>query len=170
MHTLAVRHVGVLALSTVITIAACGATSDVSVRDAWIRVTHPTQVAAGYLVIENTGSGADALVSVSTPAYGTVELHEVVEVPAPAASSHPAASPGAMGSMDGMSGGDTMVRMQPVAEIPVPASGSVELKAGSYHLMLAQPGGEIAIGQTIELTLRFKSGASVTVSAEIRGV
>jgi copper(I)-binding protein len=60
--------------------------------------------------------------------------------------------------------------MQPVAEIPVPANGSVELKSGSYHLMMMEPIGTITIGQTIELTLTFKSGATVMVSAEIRGV
>jgi hypothetical protein len=160
----------VLSLAAVVALAACTATGGVSARDAWVRVTDPTRTAAGYMVIENSASSADALLSVSTPAYARVELHEVVEVPAPAATSDPMASPGPTGSMDGMSGGATMMQMQPVAEIPVPANGSVELKSGSYHLMMMEPIGTITIGQTIELTLTFKSGATVMVSAEIRGV
>jgi len=144
----------VIALLTFLT--ACGggapASGGIRVTDAWIRITSPDQPAAGYFLISNASSDADALMAVSSPAFDSVQLHETTVM---------SADPGDPGS--GMMG------MQPVSEIPVPASGSVSLEPGGYHLMLMQPTSTISVGDTVELTLTFRGADPITVSAAVKG-
>ena len=90
------------------------------------------------------GSGADALVSVSSPAADAVELHE------------------------SMMGDDGSMGMRPIDELAIPAGGSVELKPGGAHLMLIGLKSPLAAGRTVQLRLTFKSGAAVDVTAEVR--
>jgi periplasmic copper chaperone A len=106
-----------------------------SVDGAWAR-TSPMMAMAGaaYMVIHNSGTTDDALVSVTSPAAATVELHETTA--------------NASGEMV----------MQPVVSVPVPAGGSVELKPGSYHVMLIGLVAPLEIGDTVELVLTFQSG------------
>ena len=128
-------------------IAACsggGGGGSLSATDPWVRYTGPDVAAGGFMVLENDGDADDALVSASSPDFGSIELHETIE------------------------GGDGMMAMQPVASIPVAAGGTTELKPGSYHLMLFDPTGEIEIGQTVEIALAFEQGGTVTVQAEVK--
>ena len=50
------------------------------------------------------------------------------------------------------------MKMQPVENIPVPASGSVELKPGSLHVMLFGLNKELKTGDTFPLTLQVRKG------------
>jgi periplasmic copper chaperone A len=129
-----------------------GTTGTISVTDPWIRVTTPDQPAAGYLVIANGTPDDDALTAVSSPAFGSVQLHETM----------------VMSAEPGDSGGG-MMGMQPVSEIPVPANGSVSLEPGGYHLMLTEAIGAVAVGDLVELTLTFRNADPVTVSATVKG-
>ena len=66
---------------------------------------------AVYLVLDNQTGTDDALVSVTSPA-GTAEIHETVA------------------QHDGMMG------MHPVSRLEIASGSTVELKPGSYHIML----------------------------------
>ena len=137
-----------VAVGLALLFAACsggGGGGSLSATDPWVRYTGPDVAAGGFMVLENGGDADDALVSASSPDFGSIELHETIE------------------------GGDGMMAMQPVASIPVVAGASTELKPGSYHLMLFEPTGEIEIGQTVEITLAFEQGGTVTVQAEVEG-
>jgi periplasmic copper chaperone A len=115
------------------------------VTDAWARTSPMVQMAgAAYMVIHNDGATDDALVGVGSPVSATVETHETKD-----------------------DGSGQMV-MAPVASIPVPAGGSVELKPGSYHIMLIDLVAPLEAGQMVPLTLTFQSGATLEVSAEVR--
>jgi len=116
----------------------------VTVSEARVLYTGPAVPAGGFMILTNTGDQADALVSASSPAFGSIELHET------------------------MQGSDGMMGMQPVTSIPVPAGGTTELEPGSYHLMLLDPTGEIAVGQAVDITLTFDSGATATVMADVQ--
>ena len=79
---------------------------------------------AAYMVIENTGSAADALIGGTSDVAKAVEVHETVETPASAAPwptgmgggmASPAASGGAM------TGG--MMGMQKIDRLEIPAGG-----------------------------------------------
>jgi copper(I)-binding protein len=144
-------------------LAACGGSSGgIKVTGAWARNSAAvTGAGAAYLVIQNTGSEADALVGASTPAAKTAEVHETkaIESAAPSASGGMA---GAMGSTSPMMG------MVPVARVDVPAGGTVEFKPGGYHLMLIGLIADLKVGDTIELTLTFEKAGAITVKAEVR--
>ncbi len=164
-----------LALVAGLVLSACTSAASITAKNAWVRVTDPTKTAAGFVLIENAGDRADALISASSPAYGKVELHETVAVsgtPAPA-SAAASSGMGGMATAAPMASGASMapmMEMRPISEIPVPAKGSVELKSGSYHMMLMEPTGTIKIGDKIEITLTFKNAGAVKVTAEIKGV
>ncbi|MFZ3323018.1 MAG: copper chaperone PCu(A)C [Usitatibacter sp.] len=118
----------------------------VTATDAWVRGTVPAQKTTGaFLTLE---SSEDAkLVSVSTPAAKSAEIHESQQV-------------------------QGMMHMQAVEAVPLPAGKRVELKPGGFHLMLvglARPLGE---GDSVPLTLTIedKRGrrTKVEVNAPVR--
>ena len=90
-----------------------------------------------YASVTNSGSSADAVVGVSTPAARSATLHNTV-------------TKGSAG---------TMVA---VTSIPIPAGGTVTLQPGGYHVMLMGLTGDFSVGSSIPMTWHFKSGAAVT--------
>lgn len=113
------------------------------VRDAWIRLP-ASGLTAGYLVIENGTGQADVLLSVTMPGGGSVMLHQTTT------------------DASGMTG------MHPVDGIHVPAGGTVELAPGGFHMMIDGLG-TVAVGDRVELDLRFEHAGKVVVQAEVRG-
>jgi len=114
------------------------------VSDPWVRAAPSGDNSAAYLTIANTSATPHALVGVSSSVAKQVELHETVV----------------------SAGGNAM--MQPVAQVPVPARGRAELKQGSYHVMLIGLQQTLKAGDRVDLTLRFASGDTLAVSAEVR--
>jgi len=165
---LKVRALGAAVLVVVIagSLAACsGSTGGIQVTGAWARNSAAvTGAGAAYLVVQNTGPTADALVGASSPASKTVEMHETKIIESAAPSAGASMMPSASG---GMSSGP-MMGMVPVSRIEVPAGGSVELKPGSYHLMLLNLVADLKAGDTIEITLQFEKAGKITVKAEVR--
>ena len=165
--------VAIAAIVVAASLAACsGSSGGIKVTGAWARNSAATAGAgAAYLVIQNTGSAADALIGASSPAAKTVEMHEtkVIESAAPSMGmgGMGSADPSAMPSASGMGGGP-MMGMVPVSRIDVPAGGSAELKPGSYHLMLLELVADLKVGDSIELTLQFEKAGKITVKAEVR--
>ena len=92
------------------------------------------------MTLSNASAIPHALTSVSFNAAGMVEIHET--------------------SMNG-----EMMRMRQVSQIDIPANGSVELKPGSYHIMLMGLKKELSAGTTETLTLTFSDKSSMTVEA-----
>ena len=107
----------------------------------------------GYMKIENSGSAADALIGASSPAATTVEVHETVVMGSPAPDA---------------SGDGGMMGMQPIARLEIPAGGSVELKPGSYHIMLIGLKQDLKPGDKIEITLKFERVGEIKVTATVR--
>lgn len=102
-------------------------------------------VSAAYLTIRSAGSAADRLVSAATSVAGVVEIHT--------------------SEMDSQG----IMRMRPLADgLEIPVGGSVTLEPGSYHLMLMQLNQTLVPGETVTLTLRFASGTTLEVQADIR--
>ena len=83
-----------------------------------------------------------ALTSVSFSAAGMVELHET--------------------SMNGK-----MMQMRQISQIDIPASGSVELKPGSYHVMLMGLDKGLTAGTIETLTLTFSDNSQKAVEASV---
>jgi copper(I)-binding protein len=143
-------------------LTACAAGGQgIVVQDAWVRPS-PLQAGNGaaYMVIRNTGSEDDALLSVATDIAQTVEIHETFTM-----AGEDDQGMGDMGDDSDMAG--EMMGMRPVESIPVPAKGSATLEPGGYHVMLmnVEP---LQAGQKVTLTLTFEHAGTVQVEAEVR--
>jgi len=124
-------------LVSVLALAALPAWAQVQVENAWIRPTAPgANVAAGYMVIKNSGTSADKLVGVSSPAAEKVETHVTVK--------------------DG-----EILRMREVNGYEIPAQGAFELKPAGAHLMFVNIKAPMTQGQKIQAVLRFEKAGEV---------
>lgn len=113
------------------------------ISNPWTRAAGQGMQGGGFLTIRNTGATPDRLVSASSPAAGRMELHTHIR------------------------DGDVM-RMRPVADIPVPANGEVALQPGGLHLMLIGLTQPLNAGQSIPVTLRFERSGEVTVQLAVQ--
>ena len=117
----------------------------IKIENAYVRATAPGQPAAGaFMKIENSGT-ADQLVSASSPAAGEVQLHQM--------------------SMEG-----NVMKMGQVKDIAVPASGSVDLKPGGYHIMLMNIKAPLRAGETVPVKLKFAKAGEVEVKLPVNAV
>ena len=110
----------------------------------WTRATPGgAQVAGGYLKITNKGSEADRLIGGTLPPASAVEVHE-------------------MAMTDGIM---KMRRLEKGLEIK--PGQTVELKPGSYHLMLTGLREGLKEGPPIKGTLVFEKAGSVEVEFRV---
>ena len=98
---------------------------------------------AVYMTLTNAGREADNLLGARTDVAGHIELHKL--------------------RIDEQGG----LVMQPMENVPLPASRSVELKPGSMHLMLVGLTRELKMGDTFSLTLLFGNAAEETVEVVV---
>lgn len=146
------RPVAILLVLVVsLALAACTSSSSPSgggtltVTDAWARASMTMDTAgAAYLTITNGTDHADALIGVSTPAAANPEIHETTAE------------------------GSGMMAMHPVERIEIAAGQTVKLEPGGYHVMLINLTGELKVGSTIDLTLKFEKAGEMKVTAEVR--
>ncbi len=172
------------------------AEASIEITDAWARQS-PMGTTAGAVYMNITASEDDALVGASVPEdiAGTVEIHETVMAEEgsmeESTETTEAMDEGSMDetttteAMDSMEGdttettmgedmgedmGDDMdsMTMQPVDMIELPAGETVALEPGGYHIMLLDLVNPLEVGQSIEVTLTFESGATQTVTAEVK--
>lgn len=114
------------------------------VRDAWIRlVPGGMPMQAGFGRIENRCPAPVTIVSASSPAYGSVELHETRVV-------------------DGIS------RMRAVPELRIAPDGAATLKPGGLHLMLMQPGTALKEGSKVAVEFTLSDGRKILGEFQVR--
>ena len=119
------------------------------VTQPWVRGTVAQQKATGAFMQITSAAGAK-LISVSTPAAGVAEIHEM--------------------KMDG----STMQMRALPAGLDLPAGKAVDLKPGGYHLMLMDLKAPLRAGDTVALTLvvEAKDGQkeTLTVKAPVKAL
>lgn len=113
---------------------------DVVVSGLYVPAPPVPERAALFLTVADRGGAGDALVGAATDAARRVELHRSVEE-------------------------GSRVRMEPVAEMPVPARGELRLRPGGWHLMLHDLARPLAPGDTLEVELRFRAAGVVRARA-----
>ena len=121
------------------------ATADpaILVENAWVREAPPgAQMMSAYMTLKNTGPDDIVLDSVESPAFTMVMLHKSVIV-------------------------DGIARMSHQDELLIPAGGSVELKPGSFHLMMPAPDERLLSGDRVEFDLIFADGSTTRVQADV---
>ncbi|MEO5813102.1 MAG: copper chaperone PCu(A)C [Rhodanobacter sp.] len=112
---------------------------DVRVSQAWLRILPGALPAAGYAVVQNTGSQPIVLTGARSTIYGEVMLH-----------------------FSSVAGGTSRMRM--VDGMPIPAHGMAHLAPGSYHLMLTRALHPVIPGDHVLLTLSFDDGSTLNTT------
>ncbi len=150
--------------------AETGAGGSITAADAWARAMAPgTTTSAVYVKLTNGTGVDDALVSVSTPATPTAEIHEVSLVSAaPAESSGMGGGMSSVAPMESSGMGGGMMGMHPIEKLPLPAGQTVELKPGSFHIMLIDVPEPLKDGSTIEVTLTFEKAPPITLTVPVK--
>ncbi len=141
---LAVVAVGGCSSETTSDTAATTTEGDLTVEGPWVYAPAAPNVTGGFATIRNAGDEDVTLVSADSPIAGMVQIHEFI-------------TEGTTEKMVEVEGG-----------LPVPAGGSVELKPGSYHVMLMELKEVPAAGDTVEMTFVFSDGTEITVNAPVR--
>ena len=115
----------------------------VATMNAWVREARPGgKTNAGYLTLVNVKEEALTLTEVHCEAFKEVQIHEMARV-------------------------DGLMRMRRLKELTIPAGGTVALKPGGLHLMLMGAHKRLNIGESVEVTLTFKSGLKQTLVLEV---
>ncbi len=132
-----------LLLALAIAAPAAAQAPEIQVEDAWARATAPSAQAGGvFLTLTDHGAG-DRMVSASTPVAATAELHESVD-------------------------DNGVMRMRSVPALPLPTGTAVQLKPGSYHIMLTGLKRQLKPGETFPISLTFEHAPPVTVTVTVQ--
>ena len=111
--------------------------SDIIVSAVWARpILIAGRPGSAYFHIENNAGVADRLTSVTSTISPRLEIHEHTMK-------------------------DGVMKMGQVDFIDVPASGSVELKPGGYHIMIFESTKKYVPGDEIDLTLTFEKAGAI---------
>ncbi|WP_407277788.1 copper chaperone PCu(A)C [Aromatoleum evansii] len=116
--------------------------ADVKVDDPWVRATVPHQKVTGAFM-RLTSSEDAKLVAAGSPVAGTVEIHEM--------------------AME-----KDVMKMRPVAAVPLPGGQAVELKPGAHHVMLLDLRKPLQPGDTVPLvlTVEGRNGKRETIEVQ----
>jgi copper(I)-binding protein len=113
------------------------------VKNPWIPEAPPvSQIMAAYMVFENSMNETTEIISIESPDFGSIEMHQSKEV-------------------------DGIAKMLPQKSLIIPAGGQLELKPGSYHLMLFNPKRKLRDGDTVELKVNLSTG-SFSILAKVK--
>ena len=139
-----IKHVLAAAAATLLLTSQAGA--QVEVSQPWVRATVAQQKATGAF-FQLKAKTDSRLVEVRSTVAAVAEMHEMM--------------------MEG-----NVMKMRALDGLDLPAGKTVELKPGSYHVMLLDLKSPIKAGQTVPLTLVFegkdKKRETVQVKAEVR--
>ena len=114
----------------------------IAVTDAWSRAAMAGRTGVVYLTITDAGA-PDRLTGVSSPVAATAALHETID-------------------------DHGVMKMRPVAGLPVQQGEPVKLGPGGYHIMLEGLKQPLEPGQTFPVTLTFANAGAVTVTATVQ--
>lgn len=110
----------------------------------WARATPPTApTGGGYLSVKNTGTAPDRLMSVSSPAAKTIQVHEM--------------------KMEG-----SVMRMREIdGPLEIKPGETVTLAPGGMHLMMMGLKAPLKQGEKVPLTLVFEKAGKIDVDLSV---
>jgi copper(I)-binding protein len=141
------RFASAMLLSCLMAPAARAEDANIVVTQAWSRATPGgSKVAGGYLTIENKGPAPDRLLSASTDAAKTVDIHE-------------------------MAVNDGVMTMRPVeGGLIIEPGQTVKLTPGGLHLMIIGLAAPLVQGDKVQIALKFEKAREITVSLDVRAM
>jgi periplasmic copper chaperone A len=118
--------------------------SELSIDDPYVRlVPAGIKTTGAFMVIRNAGAKDISLVEAESPVAQTVQLHTHINE-------------------------DGVMKMRQVPSIDAKAKAQVELKPGSYHIMLIDLNKELKEGDLVPITLKFSDGQKRALEAPVR--
>ncbi|MFB8106157.1 MULTISPECIES: copper chaperone PCu(A)C [Streptomyces] len=130
-----------LALTTGLALAGCSTGSDgpeLKVVGAYL--PQPvSDMAAGFLVVQNSGSSADRLTSVTSPLSDDVTIHETKNQ-----------------------------QMREVSSFEVPANGELDLERGGNHIMFMNLKKKPKQGEKVSVELHFEKAGPIKVDLPVK--
>jgi copper(I)-binding protein len=115
--------------------------SGIQVDHVWSRAAMAGHTGVVYLTITDTGR-ADTLTGVASPVAATAGLHETVN-------------------------DNGVMKMRPVASLPVTPGKPLMLAPGGYHIMLMDLKQPLKEGDSFPVTLSFAKAGQVTATATV---
>lgn len=124
------------------------AVADIVATEGWSRATVPgTKVAAGYLVLTNTGDRERALLRIESPLCDIVRIH--------------------ISSVDNQG----VARMWPVGKLELQPGETLRFTPNGLHVMLDDIKAPFKVGDKVPLKLQFDGGEpEITVLLEVRAL
>nr|WP_202462071.1 MULTISPECIES: copper chaperone PCu(A)C [unclassified Streptomyces] len=98
-----------------------------------------SDMAAGFLVVQNSGSSADRLTSVTSPLSDDVTIHETKNQ-----------------------------QMREVSSFEVPANGELDLERGGNHIMFMNLKKKPKQGEKVSVELHFEKADPITVDLPVK--
>jgi periplasmic copper chaperone A len=120
------------------------ASAQVTVSEPWVRASVPQQKATGVFM-KLTSKDGGKLVAAKSTAAAVVEIHEM--------------------TMD-----NNVMKMRALPSLALPAGKAVELRPGSYHVMLIDLKAQIKDGDTVPVTLTVESADGKRSDIEVKAV
>jgi copper(I)-binding protein len=142
-----------LAFALLLALAATGASAHdyqfgpLKIDHPWSRATPKgASVAGGYMKITNTGTTPDRLTGGATAAAKRFEIHEM--------------------RMDG-----GVMKMRELRDgLEIPPGATVELKPGSYHVMMMNLSKPLTKGDRVKASLTFEKAGKVDIEFAVEAV
>ncbi len=146
MKRLALLSVALVALAISSASAHDYTVGSLKIDHPWARATPKgATVAGGYMTITNTGTTPDRLVGGTTDAAQKFEIHEM--------------------SMEG-----SVMKMRALPNgVEIPPGATVELKPGSYHVMMTGVSKPFVKGDHVKAALTFEKAGTVDVEFTVEG-
>jgi len=139
-----------LAAAVLVALATAASARDYTVGS--LKINHPwsratpkgASVAGGYMTITNTGTTPDRLTGGSTDAAKKFEIHEM--------------------SMEG-----SVMKMRELPSgLEIPPGKTVELKPGSYHVMMTGIAKPFVKGEHVKASLDFEKAGKIVVEFDVQ--
>jgi len=147
MKTIVLRGL-IISLMVFAMLAGCApaTTPVINLENAWGKPSATMPTAGGiYMLIKNSGTAPEKLLSGTSPACGSIEVHEMAM------------------KADGTMGMNLVDK-----PLEIPAAGQVELKPGGLHIMCIMKNDKFVPDNKIDLILKFEKSGEKTVSVELR--
>ncbi len=144
------KKVLMLFLVGILFLSACGSADaghengeGVEAHDYWARTGLKDGNSAAYMLLHNHTTEDDALVGASSDVAAAVEIH--------------------LSQMNA----DGVMQMIRQESITLPADGELELKPGSYHVMIIGLKQDLKVGDEITITLHFQNHEDILLTIPV---
>ena len=117
--------------------------TNIEISEAWVGLAPPTMAMnAGYFSLSNLTDKPIELVSVTSPAYGSIQIHQ-----------------------SQLLNGIASMKMLPT--LTIQPHQQVQFESGGLHLMMRKPITAMSLGDSAAVQLHFKNGISVHVEMPV---